>query len=43
MKNLIARWYAAGKWDADQVNAAVAKGWITDTDAAEIIGFTEAK
>ena len=38
MKNLIARWYAAGKWDAEQVTAAVDRGWITADDAADILG-----
>ena len=37
MKSLIARWYASGKWTADQVNAAVDRGWITEADAAEIL------
>lgn len=38
MKSLIARWYASGKWTADQVTAAAARGWITDADAADILG-----
>ena len=37
MKSLIARWYASGKWTAEQVAAAVAKGWITADDAADIL------
>ena len=38
MKSLIARWYASGKWTEAQVNAAAARGWITDAEAAEILG-----
>ena len=38
MKSLIARWYASGRWTADQVHGAVGKGWITADDAADILG-----
>jgi len=38
MSALIARWYAAGKWTAAQVQAAAARGWITAAQAAEILG-----
>ena len=38
MKLLIAAWYASGRWTADQVTAAVGKGWITEADAADILG-----
>lgn len=38
MSALIARWYASGKWSAVQVQAAAARGWITDEQAAEILG-----
>ena len=38
MKSLIARWYASGRWTAEQVTAAVGKGWITEADAADILG-----
>ena len=38
MNTLIARWYAAGKWSAYQVQAAADRGWISDAQAAEIIG-----
>ena len=38
MSALVARWYASGKWSAYQVQAAAARGWITDAQAAEIIG-----
>jgi len=37
MSALIARWYASGKWSAYQVQAA-ARGWITEAQAAEILG-----
>lgn len=36
MSNLIARWYADGRWTAEQVTAAAARGWIT-ADQAEAI------
>jgi len=29
-------WYATGKWSEPQVQAAVAKGWITQAQADEI-------
>jgi len=38
MSALIARWYVSGKWSAAQVQAAAARGWISDAQAAEIIG-----
>ena len=38
MKSLIARWYASGRWTSEQVTAAVGKGWITEADAADILG-----
>lgn len=38
MTTLIARWYAAGLWTAAQVNAAAARGWITEADAGAILG-----
>ena len=38
MSALVARWYASGKWSAYQVQAAAARGWITDAQAAEILG-----
>ena len=38
MSALIARWYASGKWNEAQVNAAAARGWITADDAADILG-----
>ena len=37
MKSLIARWYASGKWTADQVHGAVGKGWITQAEADAIL------
>ena len=38
MRDRIAAWYASGRWTADQVTAAVGKGWITEADAADILG-----
>ena len=38
MSALIARWYAAGLWDANKVQAAVTRGWITQDQADEITG-----
>lgn len=37
MSNLIARWYADGRWTAAQVTAAADRGWITADDAADIL------
>ena len=37
MRDRIAAWYASGKWTADQVNAAVTRGWITEAEAADIL------
>lgn len=36
MSALIARWYAAGLWSAEKVQAAVSKGWISQERADEI-------
>lgn len=38
MSALIARWYAAGRWTEAQVQAAVTRGWITEAEAADILG-----
>ena len=37
MSALIARWHTSGKWTDEQVQAAAARGWISDAQAAEIL------
>lgn len=38
MKNKIAKWYSMGLWSAEMVQNAVAKGILTEAEAAEILG-----
>jgi hypothetical protein len=33
----IKHWYESGMWDADRVDRAVLRGWITLEQAAEIL------
>ena len=42
MKGLILAWYKAGIWQEAHVRAAVAKGWITQTEADEILAAGQA-
>lgn len=37
----IKAWYLAGKWGAEQVQAAAAKGWISTEQADEILAAPE--
>lgn len=38
MADRIAAWHAAGLWTHQQVLAAVARGWISQQQAADILG-----
>lgn len=38
MKSKIEKWYNMGLWSAEMVMNAVDKGFLTDEDAAEILG-----
>ena len=37
MYELILKWYTSGIWKSTHVTAAVAKGWITQAQADEIL------
>ena len=37
MKDKIAKWYKQGLWDMEKVKNAVAKGILTEEEAAEIL------
>jgi len=42
MYDLIVGWYKAGIWKSTHVQAAVAKGWITQAQAEEILTAAQA-
>lgn len=42
MYDLIVGWYKAHIWQAAHVQAAVTKGWITQTEADEILAAGQA-
>lgn len=35
--DIVKKWYDRGKWSADVVKEAVAKGWITQEECDEIL------
>jgi hypothetical protein len=37
----VKKYYSMGLWNKTMVENAVKKGWITEAEAAEIIGVTE--